>query len=144
MSISTYESRQGKIDCGAEDIYNFVTDIRNFERFIPPDTFTDMKIERDSCSFRVGMLGEVTIRLKEKFFPEKVIFSGYARQVNDFSLIMNIISPEAGKSEVKVDLSADMNPFLKMIADEPLRLFLSKLIEEMESFKGWKERYQDK
>jgi len=144
MSISTYESRQGRIDCGAEDIYNFVTDIRNFERFIPPDTFTDIKIERDTCSFRIGMLGEVTIRLKEKFFPDKVIFSGSARQVNDFSLILNIISPEADKSEVKVYLSADMNPFLKTVADEPVRYFLAKLIEEMESFRGWKEGYQDR
>ncbi|HOU02231.1 MAG TPA: hypothetical protein PK719_08455 [Bacteroidales bacterium] len=144
MSISTYESRQGKVDFGAADIYNFVTDIRNFERFIPPDTFTDIKIDRDTCSFRVGMLGEVTIRLKEKFYPDKVIFSGYARQVNDFSLILNIISQEADKSEVKVDLSADMNPFLKMVADEPVRYFLAKLIEEMENFKGWKETYQDR
>ncbi len=144
MSISYYESRQGNVDCGAEDIYNFVTDIRNFERFIPPDTFTDIKIDRDTCSFRAGMLGEVIIRLKEKFFPDKVILSGSARQVNDFSLILNIISQGSDKAEVKVDLSADLNPLLKMVADEPVRYFLAKLIEEIESFKGWKDLYHDK
>jgi hypothetical protein len=37
-----------------------------------------------------------------------------------------------------------MNPFLKMVADEPIRYFLAKLIEEIESFKGWKDRHQDK
>lgn len=144
MSISNYESRQSKVDYSAEDIYFFVTDIRNFERFIPPDTFTDIKIDRNVCSFRAEMLGEVTIKLKEKFFPDKVIFTGSARQINDFSLILNILSRGADKAEVKVDLSADMNPFLKVVADEPVRYFLAKLMEEIESFKGWKYRYQDK
>lgn len=144
MSISNYESRQSKVDCSAEDIYFFVTDIRNFERFIPPDTFTNINIDRDVCSFRADMLGEVIIRLTGKFFPNKVVFSGSARQINDFSLILNILSRGVDKAEVKVDLSADMNPFLKMVADEPIRYFLTKLIEEIESFKGWKDRHQDK
>jgi len=33
--LSYFESRTGKLSCNAEEVFAFVTDIRNFERFIP-------------------------------------------------------------------------------------------------------------
>lgn len=142
-AVSTYTSRSGKINYSAEEIYNFVTDARNFKRFIPVDSVSDLKIEKDSCSFRLNMLGEVRIHIIEKIFPAKVVFAGNAQQVNDFSLILDIQTRGQNKSEVNVMLSAEMNPFLKMIADEPIKQFLGKLVEEMEKFTEWNANGQD-
>ena len=143
-TISTYTGRSGKLDYSAEEIYNFVTDVRNFKRFIPGDSVSDLKIEKDYCSFRVKMLGEVRIRINEKIFPAKVVFAGSAQQINDFSLILDIQTTGQKKAEVNVKLSAEMNPFLKMIANEPVKQFLGKLVEEMEKFTEWNVTCQDK
>lgn len=136
--ISSFESRTGNLDCNAEGVYNFITDIRNFERFIPKDKITNLKIAEDSCSFQMSMLGTVTIRISEKIKPGRVLFSGNALHVNDFSLLLNILSTGTDHSEVKIILSAKINPFLKMIAAEPVRQFLETLIKEMEKFTDWK------
>ncbi|HOP59440.1 MAG TPA: SRPBCC family protein [Bacteroidales bacterium] len=143
-AVSTYESRPGILNSPVEDIYDFVTDIRNFKQFIPAGSFSDIKVDRDSCSFNAGMLGEINLRISEKLNPGHVIFSGYARQVNDFSINLDLKESVKGKSEVKVFLSAAMNPMLKMMAEEPLKQFLNKLIDEMEKFDGWKNRFQGK
>ena len=42
-------------------------------------------------------------------------------------------------ADVKVTLSADLNPMMKMMASKPIGQFLEMLINEMESFRGWKE-----
>ena len=140
MSDKTnYESRSGKIDCDAEQLFNFVTDLRNFERFIPHGSVSNLKIELDSCSFQVSMLGTVTVRISETVKYSEVVYSGNALQINDFSLILIIRSKNDKESEVIVTLSAELNPFLKMLAAEPIRKFLETLINEMEKFKGWKE-----
>ena len=140
---SIYKSRTGYLNYGAEDVFNFVTDIRNFERFMPGDSISEMKMGKDHCSFRVDMLGEVSINVSERIFPEKVVFTGNARQIDDFSFIFDIRSSGEKKSEVSVMLSAWMNPVLKMIADEPIRQFLDKLAEEIEKFNGWENTCQD-
>ncbi len=40
-------------------------------------------------------------------------------------------------AEVKVTLSADLNPMMKMVAAKPISQFLELLISEMEAFNGW-------
>jgi len=137
-SISTYKSRTGKLDYTTEDVYYFMTDLRNFRRFIPPDTISDLKMEQDSCSFRVSALGTVNIHIGEKVMYNKIMFSGNALHVNDFSLIMDLRDTENRHSEVKVTLNAEMNPVLKMVASEPVRQFLETLVQEMEKFRDWK------
>lgn len=143
-AVSTYESRPGILHSPVEDIYDFVTDIRNFKQFIPAGSFSDIKVDRDSCSFSAGMLGEISLKISEKLNPGQVVFSGYARQVNDFSINLDLKESGQGKSEVRVFLSAAMSPMLRMMAEEPLKQFLNKLIDEMEKFDGWKNRFQGK
>jgi len=136
--ISYYESRPGRVACTAEEVFNFVTDIRNFEQFIPQGTITNWLAEKEFCSFDVTMLGKVKLLLIEKTMYTRAGYSGDAMKKNDFSLILNISDIGYGTAEVKVSLNVDLNPMLKILASEPIQQFLEKLINEMEHFKGWK------
>jgi carbon monoxide dehydrogenase subunit G len=137
--LSYFESRSGKLTCNAEDVFAFVTDIRNFEQFIPNGTINNWYAEKESCSFSVSMLGTVTVRLAEKEKCNKVVFFGDALKKNDFSLTLNISDNVKDMSDVRVMLSADLNPMMKLMAAKPIDQFLEILINEMESFRGWKE-----
>jgi carbon monoxide dehydrogenase subunit G len=139
MSESSYfESRTGKLSCSTKEVFNFVTDIRNFERFIPEEKIDDWHAERDTCSFRVPMLGTVSVELVEKEVYSKVVFNGNALKNNDFTLELVIMNSDNDTSEVKVLLAADINPVLKMMASRPVSQFLEKLIDEMERFDDWR------
>jgi carbon monoxide dehydrogenase subunit G len=137
--MSYFESRPGKLTCTAEEVFNFVANIRNFERFIPQGTINNWQSDGESCSFSVSMLGTVNIRLSEKEMFKKVVFAGDALKKNDFTLVLNISDNVNKPAEVKVTLKADLNPMLKMIASKPIGQFLEKLINEMESFRDWKD-----
>jgi hypothetical protein len=137
--ISTFESRTGKLDCTTSDVYNFVTDIRNFERFIPRDKISNVKVSQNSFSFQASPLGLVNISITEKIMYSKVVYSGNTMQISDFSLVILIDEAENNYSEVKILLKAELNTFLKMLASEPIKKFLETLICEMEKFNGWKD-----
>jgi carbon monoxide dehydrogenase subunit G len=137
--LSYYQSRTGKLSASAEEVFTFVTDIRNFERFIPNGTITSWKAEKESCSFNVSMLGTVNVKLAEKERFSKVVFEGDALRKNDFSLTLDISDNINSHADVKVLLSADLNPIMKMMAAKPINQFLEMLINEMERFRGWKE-----
>ena len=136
--LSHYESRSGSLSCTSRGVFDFVTDIRNFEQFVPDGTITGWQAERDRCSFGVSMVGTVSIRIIHKEPYDKVVFEGDALKKNDFSLVLNIMHDDDNSSVVKVLLDAELNPMLKMIADKPILQFLEILIREMENFKGWK------
>ncbi|MCX6326148.1 MAG: hypothetical protein NT144_05795 [Bacteroidia bacterium] len=135
--ISYFESRSGKLTCNAEELFNFVTDIRNFERFIPQGTINNWQAEKESCSFSVSMLGTVSLRLAGKEMYKKVVFNGDALKKNDFSIVLQISDNGKNSAEAKVSLNAALNPMLKMMAAKHLDQFLERLINELERFRNW-------
>jgi carbon monoxide dehydrogenase subunit G len=135
---SVFESRTGTVTCGARDLFEFLTDIRNFRRFIPEGTFRNIVMEKESCSFEVNMMGKVSISISEKLQFTKVVYSGNAIQINEFSLIVDFNESGLETSEVKLRIEAILNPLLRMVAADPIRKFLETLISEMEKFRDWK------
>ncbi len=134
-----FESRYGKVSGSARDVFEFVTDIRNFEQFVPENTINNWNAEKDSCNFTVPMLGTVTVRLSEKTEFTKVVFEGDALKKNDFLLTLIIYDNLKDPADISVVLSADLNPMMKMVAVKPINQFLEMLVSEMEKFRGWKE-----
>jgi carbon monoxide dehydrogenase subunit G len=135
--ISNFESRTGKLSCSAGQAFDFLTDLRNLKRFIPGNTISDLAIEVDSCSFRVDILGMVRIHISEKDRPGKIVYSGIVPQIKDFSMSVDIRDNPPGNSEAKLYIRAEINPFLKMMAAEPVSKVLGKIIDEMEKFRDW-------
>lgn len=136
-NLSYFESRTGTLTCNAEEVFTFVTDIRNFERFIPGGIITNWNAEKESCSFSVSMLGTVTVRLAEKEKYNKVVFSGDALKKNDFLLTLNITDDVGDHAKVKILLRVELNPMMKAMAGKPIGQFLERLINEMEGFRDW-------
>lgn len=135
---STFESRKGKLTCTPSEIFDFVTDIRNLRQFIPENAgISSMNVEKESCSFRVESLGMVNVHISEKEPLNKIVFKGTLFQTNDFSLRMDIKDNPAGRAEVILKVSAELNPFLRMMVSGPVQRFLSLMIDEMEKFDGW-------
>ncbi len=76
--LSHYESRSGNLSCTSVEVFDFVTDIRNFEQFIPSGKIHNWKAGKETCSFSVSMVGTVTVRIADKEPYNKVIFNGDA------------------------------------------------------------------
>jgi len=140
---STFESRTANAKCTAEQLFHFVTDLRNFKRFIPEGKFSDLVIEKDSCSFNVSMLGRVMIRISGMKEFTEVGFTGNAMQINEFTLDLRFQDSEPGNSQIRVIFQAHLNPFLKMLAEEPIKRFIETIAAEMEKFDGWKDIRKD-
>jgi hypothetical protein len=132
-----FESRTGSLSCTTSEVFNFITDIRNFEQFIPEGKIEDWQASADRCSFRVPPVGIASVSLTEKYPYSLVSYSGNAMKENDFKLIIHIIENDRKLAEVKLVLSVVLNPFLKMMASDPIERFIEKLISEMEKFKKW-------
>jgi carbon monoxide dehydrogenase subunit G len=138
MSESTsYESRTGRLSCTPAEVFAFITDIRNFGRFVNEGTISGWKAEKDSCSFSVSMLGTVNVRLIEKEFCTRVLFQGDALSKNDFRIDVRISGEVEEPAEVNLSLNADMNPVMKMMAEKPIRQFME--MQEIENFRDWHE-----
>lgn len=134
--MNNFESRDGSVGFSEDLIYRFVTDIRNFERFIPVDKIKNWQATKEFCSFEVPYVGKTGFNITEKIPYSEVNYSGKGMNT-DFIFKINIIKGVDNKSIIKVIVGAAINPVLKMMISKPLIEFLDKLISEMEKFEGW-------
>ena len=140
---SKFVSRTGKLSCTPAELFGFITDIRNLGQFIPEGSVKNWHATVDSCNFGVTPLGIVKVRITEKTPFSLVSFSGDALQKNDFNLNVQINNTENKLGEVRLVLTADLNPVLKMMASGPIEKFLETLISEMEKFEKWNETFKE-
>jgi carbon monoxide dehydrogenase subunit G len=132
-----FESRTGKLSCTTAEVFGFISDIRNFEQFIPEGNIKNWQASADNCSFQVPLLGIARVGITEKTPFSFVVYSGDALKSNDFKLVVHITENETKKAEVRLNLTAQLNPVLRIMASGPVEKFLEKLISEMEKFEKW-------
>ncbi len=135
--ISHYESRPGKMKCTPEEAFAFLTDMRNFGRFVREGTISGWKADNESCSFTVSVVGTVNIRLTEKEQGKKVVYQGDALSRNDFTINVDLTGSPVQPADIKLFLSADLNPLMKMMADKPIKQFMEMIMTEIENFSEW-------
>jgi carbon monoxide dehydrogenase subunit G len=132
-----FESRTGRLSCKTSEVFSFITDIRNFEQFIPEGKITNWQASSDNCSFQVPALSTISVRITGKTPCSEVVYTGNAMKTNDFRLTVLISENERKLADVRISLNAEINPILKMMVTGPISKFLETLISEMEKFERW-------
>jgi hypothetical protein len=139
-----FESRTGKLTCNPAEVFNFITNIRNFEQFVPEENIKNWQASEDNCSFQIPPFGTASVKIAEKIPCSMVEYWGDALKKNDFKLTVHISENEKKLADVRLHLTAELNPVLKMMAEGPIKSFLEKLISEMEKFNNWGSRLKEK
>ena len=135
--LTKFESREATLHCTPEEYYDFITDLRNFGRFIPGEVIKDWQSDADSCRFSITTMGEVNLKTSSKTPFSSVVFSGNVLVTIDFNLHSFISSGTNKKATVKLLMEANLPPMIKMFAAGPIQNFLETLVIEMEKFENW-------
>lgn len=135
--MTTFESRTGSVNESAEKIYAFITDMRNFKRFLPEGKVENWVAGRENCSFEVPPVGKVSLRIISSEEFSVVKYGGDGLNNTEFFLWVQVKELKPGDSRVKITIKAELNPVLKMMASGPLNDFLEKLVKGMETFDDW-------
>ncbi|MEE4214043.1 MAG: SRPBCC family protein [Bacteroidales bacterium] len=136
-NLSSYESRIGKVSSGSKEIFTFVTDMRNFSRFLPGDVIENWEASADECSFEVTPVGKAKVGIVQKDQFHTIKYTGYGLNNTEFFLWIQLKEVKEKDTRVKITIKADLNPGLKMIASKPINKFLDKLVSGMEEFEDW-------
>ena len=135
---SVYKGRRAVLSCGSGDFFNFISDMRNFNRFVKEDYVSDWDATSDTCRIRIPHVGEAYVRISEKEAFSLVRYTGKVLQNNEFIIDTEISENGDSKAEVDITVRAELNPVLKMMASGLIERFLDSLVEEMENFSDWK------
>jgi len=114
----------------AEDTFNFIRDIKNFEYLMPENISKFEVLSEDTFLFALKGMPEIALKRKEVEAPNKIVL-GAAGGKLDFSLIAHIIEIETNKSEVQLHFEGDFNSMMAMMIKGPITKFLETLVTNL-------------
>ena len=137
MELSKFESRTGKISASDEVVYNFITDMRNFGRFIPGGTIEKWNATTDDCSFEISPVGGVKLSIIEREPFTTVKYVGDGLNNTESYLWVQLKQVAENDTRVKITIKAGINPMIRGMVAKPIDDFLEKLVSGLEKFSDW-------
>ncbi|GAB7257185.1 SRPBCC family protein [uncultured Polaribacter sp.] len=117
------------IDKSQEELFNFFSDLNNFEKIMPENT-QKFEVDGDSFLFSLPGMPEIRLVLKEKTEFSNITL-GAASSKLSFALAADIVKIEDNKSEVSLNFNGDFNPMMAMMVKKPLSKFVDTLTENI-------------
>ncbi len=113
-------------------VFNFLTDLKNFEQLMPSNT---KKFEVDGDSFLFALSGgmpDIRLVLKEKT-PNHTIILGAASSKLDFNLTLTLNSISENSTATQLLFKGNFNPMMAMMVKKPLTNFINTLSDNLKN-----------
>ncbi len=124
------ESPKVSIDKSPLDVFNFLSDVKNFEQLMPENISKFEVLGDDKFLFALKGMPEIILKKKEVIAPNKFVL-GAAGGKLDFSLTGDITETAPNQSEVQLTFEGDFNPMMAMMIKGPIGKFIETLVTNM-------------
>lgn len=128
--MTTFDSEQVNITRDSNLIFEFLSDFNNFESFMPPQV-TDWKSDSEHCSFNSQNMATLGMRYEQKIPYSNIVIVSEGKSPFNFDLRCSLMEKGQGSTDLKLQLNADLNMMLKMVASKPLANFVNILAHKI-------------
>jgi len=127
--MTRIESEKVTVNKPASEVFSWLSDLNNYQSLMPAQVEDWVSTEND-CSFTIKGMASLGMAIDEKQPNTQIKLVRKGKAPFDFALYSNIKEIEPGKTELQLSFDADLNPFLKMMAEKPLGNFLNMLVKK--------------
>ncbi len=113
------ESPKVTVEKSQQDVFDFLSDVKNFETLMPENISKFEVLDDDKFLFALKGMPEIILKKKEMIAPNKIVL-GAAGGKLDFSLTGNIVELGDNKSEIQLSFNGDFNPMMAMMIKGPI------------------------
>ena len=121
------ESPKISLTKSANEVFDFLSNVKNFEGLMPENISKFDLLEKDKFIFALTGMPEIILQKKSEEAPNSIVL-GAAGGKLDFTLKANIKSIEANKTEVQLSFTGDFNPMMAMMIKGPILKFIETLV----------------
>ena len=125
--MTRIESDELTINKSPEEVFNFLSDCNNLEKLMP-EQVTEWQSTANDCSFTIKGMASLGMEIAEKNPSSQIKIARKGKAPFDFTMLYNMVPANDGAAtKLQIAFDADLNPFLKMMAEKPLKNFLNVL-----------------
>ena len=124
------ESQKVTIQKPAQETFDFLCDVKNFESLMPENISKFEVLDEDKFLFSLKGMPEIILKKKETVAPNKIVLGAAGGKI-DFALVANITEIDTNTSEVQLNFEGEFNAMMAMMIKGPITKFIETLANNM-------------
>lgn len=124
------ESKIVTINKSAQESFDFLNKIENFEKLMPESISKFEVLDADKFLFALKGMPEIVLKKKEVEAPNKIVLGAGGGKI-DFNLTSHIRTVDESTSEIRLVFEGDFNPMMAMMIKNPITKFIETLAENI-------------
>ncbi|GAA3730938.1 hypothetical protein GCM10022422_11420 [Flavobacterium ginsengisoli] len=124
------ESPKVTVQKSAQDLFDQLTDVKNFEKLMPDNIAKFEVTGEDAFIFGLKGMPEIKLKMKDKIAPNKIVL-GAASDKLPFTLTSNIDTISDSESAVQLFFEGEFNAMMAMMVKGPISKFIETLANNM-------------
>jgi len=124
------ESPKVTVEKSQQDVFEFFSDVKNFETLMPENISKFEVLDDDKFLFALKGMPEIILKKKEMIAQNKFVLGADGGKL-DFSLTGNIVELEDNKTEIQLSFNGKFNPMMSMMIKGPIGKFIETLAINM-------------
>lgn len=128
--MTTIETEKKISPNSCEKLFGFLTDMNNFEKLMPEGKIENWNSTDDQCEFTIKGMSRIGLKKESTNAPTNITISSFGKVPFSFQLNIHLEEQTQEQTEVYMIFSGDINPFMKMMVEKPLRNFFNMLVDK--------------
>lgn len=113
-----------------QELYNFLTDVKNYEQLMPESKEKFEVKSEDTFVFALKGMPEIALQIQETREPEYIKLGSTSNKF-DFSLDVQIDAVSENESQAQLFFNGKFNTMMAMMVKGPLKKFIGNLSENV-------------
>lgn len=124
------ESPKVQSEKNQQEMYDFLTDVRNYEQIMPESLEKFQVTGEKSFLFALKGMPQIELAIVETREPELIVLGSTSEKFN-FSLNAHIEAAGDDNSQVQLLFAGKFNAMMAMMVKSPLKKFINNLSENL-------------
>lgn len=120
------------INADQSTVFEFLSDFNNFEKLMP-EQISEWSSDKESCTFTIQGMATITLNYASKQPNHTIEIKPVGKTPVSFNLLMKLFESEKDSKKTTgiVEIDADLNPMMAMIARRPLENLVNVMAEKL-------------
>lgn len=124
------ETPEKKISKGEKEVFEFLSDLKNFEILMPDNIDKFEVLSEDRFLFALKGMPEIVLERKSQTEFSQLVL-GAASEKLPFTLTADISDKGSSETEVKLSFDGEFNAMMAMMIKSPITNFMGTLSENL-------------
>ncbi|PZD78315.1 SRPBCC family protein [Mesonia sp. K7] len=124
------ESNTTTVNKSQEELFNFLSDVKNFETIMPDSIQRFELLDENSFLFQLKGMPEIGLQIKDKT-PHSQIVLGAKSDKFPFTLKADLTPISENQTEAQLIFDGEFNAMMAMMVKSPLKNFINTLAEKI-------------